>query len=127
MPGQTPRRRSGRHPSARQCGDTGGRCEVGIELTAHHPGVSLRTASGASVNLPESNTHSFVVKVWLEETAEEAGGARWRGHVSHVPDGERRYVERLQEVTAFIAPYLLIPAQSHKRAPGKGPGGKFRP
>ena len=54
----------------------------------------------------EVNTHSFIVKIWLEETAEEAGQAIWRGHITHVPSGERQYLTGLDEVVAFIAPYL---------------------
>jgi hypothetical protein len=54
----------------------------------------------------ESNTHSFIVKVWLEETAEEIGQATWRGHITHVPSGERRYLQDLDKIAAFIAPYL---------------------
>ena len=58
------------------------------------------------MELLEPNTHSFIVKVWLEETAEEAGRTTWRGHVTHVPSGERRYVQNLDDIVAFIAPYL---------------------
>lgn len=58
------------------------------------------------MDLIEFNTHSFIVKIWLEETAEETGQATWRGHITHVPSGERRYVQDLDEITAFIAPYL---------------------
>lgn len=54
----------------------------------------------------ESNTHSFIVKVWLEETLEEAGHAKWRGYITHVQSGRRRYMEKLDDVGAFIAPYL---------------------
>jgi hypothetical protein len=54
----------------------------------------------------EPYTHSFIVKVWLEETVEEAGRAKWRGYITHVPSGERRYVRDMDEITAFIAPYL---------------------
>jgi hypothetical protein len=50
----------------------------------------------------ESVTHSFIVKIWLEE--EQKG--RWRGHVTHVPGGERQYVEALSDVVEFIAPYV---------------------
>ena len=50
--------------------------------------------------------HSFIIKVWLEETAEEAGRATWRGHVTHVPSGERRYIQDLDKIQDFIAPYL---------------------
>lgn len=52
------------------------------------------------------DTESFVVKVWLEETVEEAGRATWRGHVTHVASGERRYLESLTGVGTFIRPYL---------------------
>jgi hypothetical protein len=58
------------------------------------------------MNQYESNTHSFIVKIWLEETAEEAGQATWRGHITHVSDGERRYLKDLDGITAFIAPHL---------------------
>ena len=61
---------------------------------------------GVSVDLFESSTHSFIIKIWLEESAEEAGQARWRGHITHVPSGERRYLKNLDDIVAFIAPYL---------------------
>lgn len=58
------------------------------------------------MDLYESNTHSFIIKIWLEETAEEASRATWRGNITHVPSGERRYVEDLDEIIVFIMPYL---------------------
>ena len=58
------------------------------------------------MDLFESNTHSFIVKVWLEETAEEAGQATWRGHITHVSNGERRYLKELDDISMFIASYL---------------------
>jgi hypothetical protein len=58
------------------------------------------------VDLDESRTQSFVVRLWLEERAEPAGRAVWRGHVTHVPSGRRRYVQYLSEITDFIAPYV---------------------
>jgi hypothetical protein len=61
---------------------------------------------GVSMDLPETTTHSFIVKIWLEETAEETGQARWRGHITHVPSGERRHLKDLGDITAFIVPYL---------------------
>jgi hypothetical protein len=54
----------------------------------------------------EPHTHSFIVKVWLEETVKEAGRAKWRGHITHVPSGVRRYLKDLDEITVFIASYL---------------------
>lgn len=55
----------------------------------------------------EPDTHSFVVKTWLEETREEGGRARWRGHITHVVSGERRYLQSLAEITSFIENYLV--------------------
>lgn len=54
----------------------------------------------------ESNTHSFIVKIWLEDTGEEVGQATWRGHITHVPSGERRYLKELDGIRSFILPYL---------------------
>ncbi len=53
-------------------------------------------------------SQSFIVKVWIEESAEEAGEATWRGHVTHVPDQERRYLHTLDDIVDFIAPYLEL-------------------
>jgi hypothetical protein len=58
------------------------------------------------MELPELHTHSFVVKIWLEEAAADGHGAAWRGHVTHVPSGERRYFEALTEMADFVMPYL---------------------
>lgn len=56
--------------------------------------------------LIESNTHSFIIKIWLEETLPEAKQALWRGHITHVPDGQRSYLKDLDDIPAFLAPYL---------------------
>ena len=51
--------------------------------------------------------HSFIVRVWLEELAEDAGQGAWRGNIIHVASGKRRYLRELNDITEFIAPYLL--------------------
>ncbi len=56
----------------------------------------------------EAQTHSFIIKLWLEELAEDAGRPIWRGHVTHVPSGERRYLQDLNGILAFVAPYLEV-------------------
>jgi hypothetical protein len=58
------------------------------------------------MDLLESSTHSFIIKVWLEGSATEGGGAGWHGHITHVPGGQRRYLKDLNEITAFIKPFL---------------------
>ena len=50
--------------------------------------------------------HSFIIKLWLEETAEEAEQALWRGHITHVPSGKRSYLRTLDAIPTFIAPYV---------------------
>jgi len=64
--------------------------------------LNLSTNRRGGMDLSESYTHSFVVKIWLEDEAQ----VRWRGHITHVPGGERRYVDDLSEIQDFIAPYL---------------------
>ena len=54
----------------------------------------------------ESKTHSFIVKMWLEETVDEPRRSKWRGHITHVPDGKRRYLNSVQAIPAFITSYL---------------------
>jgi hypothetical protein len=55
----------------------------------------------------EQETHSFIVKIWRERAARQAGKYTWRGQISHVPDGARRSIRRFDEIMLFIAPYLL--------------------
>lgn len=57
------------------------------------------------MDLLESKTHSFIVKIWLEET-DATGRASWRGHIRHVANGEPHYLESLEEIADFITPYL---------------------
>ncbi len=54
----------------------------------------------------EASTHPFIIRIWLEATACEAGRAIWRGHIIHVPSGKRRYLKDLDDIIDFIAPYL---------------------
>jgi hypothetical protein len=59
------------------------------------------------MDLIEFNTHSFIVKIWLEEPSENHHKGKWRGHITHVPSGERRYLKSLGGIPAFIVPYLI--------------------
>jgi hypothetical protein len=58
------------------------------------------------MDLPEANTHSFIVKIWLEEIGDEARKATWRGHITHVPSGARRYLRELGDIVDFVVIYL---------------------
>jgi hypothetical protein len=54
----------------------------------------------------ESGAHSFVVRIWVEEVTGKDRRATWRGHITHVPGGERHYVQDLNAIPLFIAPFL---------------------
>lgn len=50
----------------------------------------------------ESRTHSFIIRIWHEED----GRSTWRGYITHVPSGERRYLLELDDIITFITPRL---------------------
>ena len=54
----------------------------------------------------EATSHPFFVRIWLEEGANDAHPATWRGHITHVPSGRRQYLKDLDSIPTFIAPYL---------------------
>lgn len=54
----------------------------------------------------EKNTHTFIVKIWLEELIGKYRLPRWRGHITHVPSGERRYFDNLNGIKKTISLYL---------------------
>ena len=58
-----------------------------------------------AMNLIEK-THSFIVRVWLEEPPGVITPGTWRGHITHIPDGERQHVQDLAGISDFIARYL---------------------
>jgi hypothetical protein len=51
----------------------------------------------------EGDTHSFIVKIWVERRPLPA---LWQGQVTHVPSGRRRSFRSLRAMNAFIALYL---------------------
>jgi hypothetical protein len=57
-------------------------------------------------SLEEPNAQSFIVKVWVEDSAGKGGRGVWHGHITHVPSHERRYLKNLGEIEDFIAPHL---------------------
>jgi len=71
-------------------------------------------------SFPESNTHSFIIKVWLEEISEDIDTGVWRGQITHVLSGQHRYVKSLHEMISFMEHYFeemgaTLSGPSHKR------------
>jgi hypothetical protein len=58
------------------------------------------------MDTPNDPIHSFIVRIWLEECADDSGPAIWRGHITHTLSRERIYFTDLREILPFIASYL---------------------
>ena len=56
--------------------------------------------------MSESQLHSFIIKLWLEEASDEGDRTAWRGQIKHVPGGEHMYVKTFEEIADFMSPYL---------------------
>ncbi|MFO7632905.1 MAG: hypothetical protein R6W76_10210 [Caldilinea sp.] len=50
--------------------------------------------------------HSFIVRIWLEESAAENMPPTWRGSITHVISGRRIYFGDLESLPNLIRPYL---------------------
>jgi hypothetical protein len=56
--------------------------------------------------LIENNTHSFIVKIWIEEIADDTDNVLWRGYITHVSNGARLYLKELGDIVEFVQTYL---------------------
>ena len=54
----------------------------------------------------EPDTHSFVIKLWLDDRDEVTGQVTWRGHITHVSSSQRQYFDNLSDLIAFLLPYF---------------------
>lgn len=50
--------------------------------------------------------HSFIIRVWRENTTNSSDFGFLRGHITHVPSENRQYIQQLDEIAVFIEPYL---------------------
>ena len=56
------------------------------------------------MELPEdARTHSFLVRIWLEE---DGSPPKWGGQVTHLSSNARRSFRRLPELVRFVELYL---------------------
>jgi hypothetical protein len=55
----------------------------------------------------EPNTQAFIVRIWREQAGHRPDQVIWRGHITHVPSGERCYLKRLDDIFTFMVPHLL--------------------
>ena len=54
----------------------------------------------------EAETHSFIIRYWLEERGDKDLHDLWRGRITHIPGGEQRLIEDPSDIPAVIRSYL---------------------
>lgn len=59
-----------------------------------------------NVDLPEDQTHAFVVRFWLEHREIKGAKPLWRGVIEHVLSGRKKHLNKIDEVADFISSYL---------------------
>jgi hypothetical protein len=57
----------------------------------------------SNMQLFETSTESFIVKIWTEE---EQNPPVWHGQITHVLSGEKKLFNSLDEIERFMLPYL---------------------
>jgi len=55
------------------------------------------------------NTHSFILRIWLERREIKNAFPHWRGTIEHVATGERRAFNRIDEIPKLIKTFLKSP------------------
>jgi hypothetical protein len=71
---------------------------------------------------PQSDSHSFVVRMWCEADIDEAGAQVWRGSVDHVNSGRRSYFTEIEGLMRFIQGQVAAAASCVSPAEGEGSG-----
>ena len=61
--------------------------------------------------------HSFIVRVWREDSADQASGL-WRGSIEHVTSGQRLHFISLDALAEFVGHYWR-PDQSAEQVHGE--------
>lgn len=55
---------------------------------------------------PKPHSLSFIVRFWMEPSAEPGKPSQWKGFVENVEDEDHIYFSRLDDLMAFLANYL---------------------
>ena len=58
------------------------------------------------MNSFEANSHSFILRFWVEPREIKDDRPVWRGVVEHVSTGKKMYLKNLEEIKVFINSYL---------------------
>jgi len=77
--------------------------------TQSAPGSAVRRLDEKGtpiVSLLGDRTLVFVIRIWQEPREIDDAPSGWRGSIEALQDGKRRYVTRLEDIPAFLAPYI---------------------
>ena len=73
------------------------------------------------MNNAKSTSHSFLIRLWIEGVSDDLGTIQWRGHITHLIDEDRRYVETFDQIISFVQGYLGISAGPGSGSQAAGP------
>ncbi|MBV9788457.1 MAG: hypothetical protein JOZ51_09810 [Chloroflexi bacterium] len=54
----------------------------------------------------ELYSHSFIIRIWREQTDERSDRAIWRGYIRHVPSRQQRYLRSFEDIVFFIIDHV---------------------
>lgn len=58
-----------------------------------------------SVVVDPNPNATFVLKIWIEGNHLEIGKV-WRGYITHVTSGNKKYIKNLDEIKIFLDQYI---------------------
>lgn len=68
--------------------------------------LAIPLGPGAYMLPIESSTQIFIIRIWLEEIADNDKPALWRGRLIHVPSGESQHFNNMQELIDLMREHL---------------------
>jgi hypothetical protein len=50
--------------------------------------------------------HSFLIRMWLEQSEDQSRHVIWRGRITHIPSNEQQYFTDEKNILSFIKSHL---------------------
>ena len=67
--------------------------------------VEAKATKGQMQVVPGEDSQSFLVRIW-RENGKNSADSFWRGHITNVLSGKRKYVQSFDGIVEFIAGYF---------------------
>ena len=64
----------------------------------------------------EEDDHTFVIRIWWERREMTGSHPVWRGVIQHVLSSNEQAIQKLEDISDFIVPYLPRPESNSDRA-----------